>query len=73
MKGLITAWQTGDIKRMQEINRELVTLNEVLFVEANPIPVKYILYKMGYILKNELRPPLRPASKPAISKIETAL
>ena len=31
------------------------------FIESNPIPVKYIMYKMG-LIKNVLRLPLTPLS-----------
>ncbi|MBK9293730.1 MAG: 4-hydroxy-tetrahydrodipicolinate synthase [Oligoflexia bacterium] len=36
----------------------IVDVSKALFVESNPIPVKYALFKMGIISHNELRLPL---------------
>ncbi len=41
---------------------KLLELNEIMFIEANPIPVKTALYLMGMI-KNEFRLPLSKMSK----------
>lgn len=40
-----------------EINEQLKLLNQFLFVESNPIPVKWAMSQMG-LLKDELRLPL---------------
>jgi 4-hydroxy-tetrahydrodipicolinate synthase len=72
VKKLVAAGVNGDINTLQDINRKLALLNEVLFVEANPIPAKYILYKKGFI-KNELRLPLTSASQNAMEKIDKVL
>ena len=40
-----------------EINKKYSELYDLLFIESNPIPVKWILFKMGFI-KNFLRLPL---------------
>lgn len=47
----------GDADRANELNRKLMPLHERLFVESNPIPVKWALAKMGKI-KMGLRLPL---------------
>ena len=39
------------------INQKLCNLYELLFIESNPIPVKWMLYKMNFI-KNSIRLPL---------------
>lgn len=51
--------QPADCLRMHE---ELLPLHKQLFVEANPIPVKWALSQMGKI-HNELRLPLTPLSE----------
>lgn len=47
----------GDKASAEKINQRLMALHQQLFIEANPIPAKYVLAKMGY-LNNELRLPL---------------
>ncbi len=41
------AWFEGDIKRAQDLHFELMELNDVLFIETNPGPVKAALGMMG--------------------------
>ncbi|API93618.1 2,4-dihydroxyhept-2-ene-1,7-dioic acid aldolase [Virgibacillus sp. 19R1-5] len=43
------AWAEGDIKRAQDLHFELMTLNDVLFKDTNPAPVKAALGMMGKI------------------------
>jgi 4-hydroxy-tetrahydrodipicolinate synthase len=43
------------------LHEELTPLFKALFVETNPLPVKFALHRMGRI-KNELRLPLVPLS-----------
>jgi 4-hydroxy-tetrahydrodipicolinate synthase len=51
----------NDVVTARHINARLANLNARLFVEANPIPVKWALAEMGMI-HNELRLPLTPLS-----------
>lgn len=47
MSQLCNAAQAGDVPRVRELNARLARLNKALFVEANPIPVKWALAQMG--------------------------
>lgn len=67
---LIKNVKAGDLKRAGELNEPLVQLSEVLFLESNPIPVKYALYIKGF-LDNELRSPLTPAADTTKNVIES--
>src|SRR6185437_5714457 len=51
----------GDVAAARRLNARLANLHARLFVEANPIPVKWALAEMGFI-HNELRLPLTPLS-----------
>ena len=50
-------WFAGDILQAMKIDTELFSLNNALFLEANPCPVKYAAFKLG-ICNYELRLPL---------------
>ncbi len=54
---LYEGWRAGDVRGAQELHYELLPLNEVLFVETNPGPVKYALGLLGRI-HPEVRLPL---------------
>ena len=45
------------IEEANDINKKYRNLYDLLFIESNPIPVKWILFKMGFI-QNSLRLPL---------------
>jgi 4-hydroxy-tetrahydrodipicolinate synthase len=47
--------------RDERLHEELLPLFRALFVESNPIPVKFALHRMGRV-RNELRLPLVPLS-----------
>lgn len=47
MHELCVAARDGDVPRVRELNACLARLNKMLFVEANPIPVKWALAQMG--------------------------
>ena len=54
---LYNAWTVGDVKRAQDLHFELMPLNDVLFKDTNPAPVKAALGMMGKITP-KLRLPL---------------
>jgi len=49
MSQMCKAAITGNTKEACEINAKLFALHQKLFVEANPIPVKWVLNQMGLI------------------------
>ncbi|OJX11002.1 MAG: 4-hydroxy-tetrahydrodipicolinate synthase [Caedibacter sp. 37-49] len=69
---LYNAWGNSNFKRMAEIRDLLAPLNKALFVEGNPVPIKYASSLLG-LCRNEVRLPLLPASENAQSAIKTAL
>ncbi len=54
---LYNAWVAGDVARAQDLHFELMPLNDVLFKDTNPSPVKVALGMMGKITP-KLRLPL---------------
>jgi 4-hydroxy-tetrahydrodipicolinate synthase len=61
MHELCVAAIAGDLQKARTINNRLLGLHRHLFVEANPIPVKWVLQEMGMI-KGGIRLPLTPLS-----------
>lgn len=49
MHDLCAAAAAGDVQTVRRLNAKLALLNKVLFVEGNPVPVKWALSKMGRI------------------------
>lgn len=54
------------------LNDQLTPLHELMFIEANPIPVKWALYKMG-LIGDEIRMPLTRLSETHHQGIERIL
>ncbi len=54
---LYNAWEAGDVAKAQDLHFELMPLNDVLFKDTNPAPVKVALGMMGKITP-KLRLPL---------------
>ncbi|WP_296507939.1 4-hydroxy-tetrahydrodipicolinate synthase [Rhodoferax sp.] len=70
MHELCQAAIAGDVARAMEIQLKLLPVHKALFIESNPIPVKWAVSRMG-LSKPALRLPLTPlteASQPALEK-----
>jgi len=72
MRQMCAAALVGDVKRARELNLRLLALHQRLFVEANPIPVKWALAEMGMI-EHGLRLPLAPLSEKFHQTVREAL
>jgi 4-hydroxy-tetrahydrodipicolinate synthase len=62
MTAMCRAALAGERERAFELNRQLEGLHRDLFMESNPIPVKWALYEMGLIPEG-IRLPLTPLSE----------
>ncbi|MFU2127934.1 4-hydroxy-tetrahydrodipicolinate synthase [Gallibacterium anatis] len=63
----------GKFDEAEKINQRLMALHQDLFVESNPIPVKWACYKLGLIDEPTLRLPLTVLSEAAQPKVIKAL
>jgi 4-hydroxy-tetrahydrodipicolinate synthase len=59
LSAMINAWKKGDTKTARTIHLEMLDINNVMFIETNPIPVKTALAMMGKI-REEFKLPLCP-------------
>lgn len=74
MHELCVAALAGNVKRAMEIQFQLLPLHKTLFVESNPIPVKWAAARMG-LCTDALRLPLTPltqANQPALERVMRA-
>ncbi|MCO6412386.1 MAG: 4-hydroxy-tetrahydrodipicolinate synthase [Thiogranum sp.] len=72
MHDMCAAALAGDRERAEQIDRTLRALHRDLFVESNPIPVKWALHEMGLIPPG-LRLPLTPLSPQCYDRVRDAL
>ncbi len=74
MHELCMAAIAGNVQRAMEIQFQLLPLHKALFVESNPIPVKWAVARMG-LCGQALRLPLTvltPANQPALERVMQA-
>ena len=72
MHELCVAAMAGDVQKAMEIQFKLMPVHKNLFVEANPIPVKWAMAKMG-LCGGTLRLPMTPLSASQQPLVEAAL
>ena len=72
MHEMCLAALNGEVAKAREINFRLLGLHRYLFIEANPIPVKWAVSSMGK-MKNVLRLPLTPLSAASQNIVENAM
>lgn len=62
----------GDKATCLSLNEQLMPLHELMFIESNPIPAKWVLHRMG-LIEDELRLPLTSLSVAHHSALEEVL
>jgi len=72
MHDLCVAGLAGRHDEARAINERLMPLHKALFVESNPIPVKWAVSRLGLIGPG-IRLPLTPLSESLHSSVEAAM
>ena len=72
MHELCMAALAGNIQRAMEIQFQLLPLHKALFVESNPIPVKWAVARMG-LSQGALRLPLTTLTEPSQQMLERVM
>ena len=62
----------GNIKDARSLHYELMDINETLFIDTNPVPVKAALHLMGKI-ESEVREPLVGLSSEHLKKLKKVM
>lgn len=71
-RGMCAAALSGDVLQVRTQNAYLYKLYEHLFIETNPSPVKWVLYRLG-LASNHVRLPLVPLSLNACKILDSTL
>ncbi len=64
---MCAAVDAGNLRRAKALHYQLAELNEAVFYDTNPIPIKYMMWRMGLIARNHHRLPMAPAA-PEVAK-----
>ena len=72
MHELCVAAMSDDVKKTREIQYQLIAVHKAMFIEANPIPVKWAVARMG-LCGGTMRLPMTPLSSQCQPLLESAL
>lgn len=70
---MFNAWEDGDHETALNLHYALHPLADLLFVEANPAPAKWVLAESGRLGSATVRPPLAPVSGTGEERIRKLL
>jgi 4-hydroxy-tetrahydrodipicolinate synthase len=66
-------WMAGEFDAARDLHYRLHPLVDLLFVETNPAPAKWVLHRQGRISSAYVRPPLVQPSQAGLDRIRTLL
>ena len=73
LQDVMRLYSEGKVAEAAELNKKLVPLANSMFIESNPIPVKYAVTKVTGINAGAPRLPLTPISEAGAAKIDAIL
>ena len=73
LQDVMQLYSEGKVAEAAELNKKLVPLANSLFIESNPIPVKYAVTKVTGIDAGSPRLPLTPLSEGGVAKLDAIL
>ena len=63
----------NDLKAGRDLHQRLLEVNQSVFYDTNPIPMKYMMKKMGLMPSNEHRLPMTPATPELEKRLDGVL
>lgn len=73
MHQLCAAALAGNAEQARALNSDIANLHVVLFVESNPIPVKWAVAELGLMAQDTIRLPLTPLSTVYQAELKAAM
>ena len=64
---------SSDLPRGRELHQRLLEINQAVFYDTNPIPMKYMMKKLGLMPTNEHRLPMLPATPELEERLDGVL
>jgi 4-hydroxy-tetrahydrodipicolinate synthase len=63
----------NDMSAAQSLHQQLFEINQAVFFDTNPIPIKYMMKRLGILPTNEHRLPMVPATPELEKRLEGVL
>ncbi len=63
----------NDLNRGRQLHQQLLEINQAVFYDTNPIPMKYMMKKLGIIPDNTHRLPMAPATQELEKRLDGVL
>jgi 4-hydroxy-tetrahydrodipicolinate synthase len=70
---LCDAVENNDLLTARALHQDLLEINQAVFYDTNPIPMKYMMKRLGLIESNEHRLPMVPASAELERRLDAVL
>jgi 4-hydroxy-tetrahydrodipicolinate synthase len=70
---MVEAVWNSDLPKGRDLHQRLLEINQSVFYDTNPIPMKYMMKKMGLIPTNEHRLPMVPATPELERRLDDVL
>jgi 4-hydroxy-tetrahydrodipicolinate synthase len=70
---MFEAWEAGDHETARELHYALHPLVDLLFVETNPAPAKWVLHQQRRLASAHVRPPLIPLTDTGLPAVTALL
>jgi 4-hydroxy-tetrahydrodipicolinate synthase len=63
----------NDLAKAQRLHHQLFEINQAVFFDTNPIPIKYMMKRLGLLANNEHRLPMMPATREMETRLDGVL
>ena len=63
----------GDLAAARALHDRLLEINKAVFFDTNPIPIKYMMKRLGLLPTNEHRLPMVPATRELEQRLDGVL
>ena len=70
---MCAAVEKGELDTARELHDQLFEVNQAVFFETNPIPMKYMMRRVGLLERNEHRLPMVPPESELADRLDAVL